>query len=94
MSEWQTRLLNLEGLSHDEQLYLEGRLLALGDDSRAACYFKSGEPDSDTIGRLRPLLTETGELRRIVHKRKWHSRLNLASLALLPTGSAAFGSFC
>jgi hypothetical protein len=70
MSEWQTRLSNLEGLSDDDKLYVEGKLLALGDDGKAARFFKDNEIDKDTVRRLRSLLAEAGESRRKVHKRK------------------------
>ncbi|CAL8471694.1 g11236 [Coccomyxa elongata] len=58
VSNWQTRLSNLEGLSDDDKLYVEGKLLALGDDHRAARFFKHNEPHKDTVRRLRALLPE------------------------------------
>ncbi len=63
MSDWQARLRNLEGLSKDDKLYLEGKLLALGDDGRAARFFQDNEPDRDTVRRLSSLLPEAGERR-------------------------------
>ena len=69
MSDWQTRLSNLKGLANDEKLYLEGKLLALGDDGRAARFFKDNKTDKDTVSRLRSLLPEAGETRRKIHKR-------------------------
>ncbi len=64
MSNW---LSNLEGLSDDDKLYVEGKLLALGDDSRAARFFKRNEPEKDTVRRLRALLPEAGETRRKIY---------------------------
>jgi hypothetical protein len=69
MADWQTRLSNLEGLSDGDKLYVEGKLLALGDDGRAARFFKDNETDKDTVRRLRSLLPEAGETRRKLHKR-------------------------
>ncbi|CAL8468749.1 g8289 [Coccomyxa elongata] len=60
MSKWQTRLSNLEGLSDVDKLYVEGKLLALGDDGRAARFFKHNEPDKVTVRRLRALLPKAG----------------------------------
>ncbi len=66
MSKWQTRLSNLEGLSDDDKLYVEGKLLALGDDGRAARFFKLN--NKVTVQRLRALLPEAGEIRRKVYR--------------------------
>ena len=69
MSDWQTKLKNLKGLSDHEKNWVEGVLLKLGDDV-AARYFKENEPDSATAERLRPLLIQdVGEVERTVDKR-------------------------
>ena len=69
MADWQTRLSKVDGLSDDHKLYVEGKLLALGDDDRAARFFKNNETDKDTVRRLRSLLPEAGETRRKLHTR-------------------------
>ncbi len=45
MSDWQARLSKLDGLSKNDKLFLEGKLLALGDDVKAARFFKNDESD-------------------------------------------------
>ena len=68
MSDWQTRLSKLEGLSDDDKLYVEGKLLGLGDDSKAARFFKDNEANSDTVKRLKSLLPQAGKDKRKVDK--------------------------
>ena len=63
MAPWQRKLFNLEGLSHDEKLYVEGKLLALGRGWVCDSLFKDDEPDGDTVRRLRSLLPQAGETR-------------------------------
>ena len=58
---WQIKLVNLEGMSVDDKLYVEGKLLAFGDDDRAARFFKHNEPDEHTVMRLSALLPEAGK---------------------------------
>ena len=64
MSYWRTRLRNLDGLSVREKFYLEGKLLAFGDDDKAACFFLHNESDELTVRRLSALLPEAGETSR------------------------------
>jgi hypothetical protein len=79
MSDWQTRLSNLEGLSDDDKLFVKGELLALGDNGTAARFFKDNETDKDTVRRLRSLMPEAGETRRKVQKRKHAKQVNSTS---------------
>lgn len=61
MSDWQTRLRLLEGLSIEDKLYVEGKLLGY-DDARAAQYFRDSELLEHTLQRLKALLPDTGEV--------------------------------
>ena len=64
MSDWRTRLRNLEGLSLREKAYLEGKLLAFGDNDKAAPFFEDNVSEEYTVTRLSALLPEAGETRR------------------------------
>ena len=64
MYNWQTRLSDLQGLSHHDKLFLENTLLAWGDDDRAAQFFPPNEIDEEIVMRLGALLPNDGETGR------------------------------
>ncbi len=90
MFDRETRLHNLEGLSIDDKIKVEGKLLVFDDDDKAARFFKHNESDMDTVRRLRALLPYAGETRKLtVISAQQLDPASICNINMVPTGSSS-----